>query len=146
MRVLSARGSELEREFPFGVVRQLFEPRRWPARRVRAAAAAAAGAVFASADDAAAEAGDACFAALHGLYWLALNLAASQPLLLAVDDLHWVRPPVAALPRLPRCGALEGMPILVAATLRSAEPGTDPALLGRDRPRPGHRRRCAPAR
>ena len=25
MRVLSARGSELEREFPFGVVRQLFE-------------------------------------------------------------------------------------------------------------------------
>ena len=26
MRVLAARGSELEREFPFGVVRQLFEP------------------------------------------------------------------------------------------------------------------------
>ena len=26
MRVLTARGSELEREFPFGVVRQLFEP------------------------------------------------------------------------------------------------------------------------
>jgi len=26
LRVLSARGSELEREFPFGVVRQLFEP------------------------------------------------------------------------------------------------------------------------
>ena len=25
-RVLSARGSQLEREFPFGVVRQLFEP------------------------------------------------------------------------------------------------------------------------
>ena len=38
MRVLTARGSELEREFPFGVVRQLFEPplmdgearERWP--------------------------------------------------------------------------------------------------------------------
>ena len=26
MRVLAARGCELEREFPFGVVRQLFEP------------------------------------------------------------------------------------------------------------------------
>jgi hypothetical protein len=26
LRVLSARGSELEREFPFGIVRQLFEP------------------------------------------------------------------------------------------------------------------------
>ena len=27
MRALTARGSELEREFAFGVVRQLFEPR-----------------------------------------------------------------------------------------------------------------------
>jgi hypothetical protein len=26
MRVLAGRGGELEREFPFGVVRQLFEP------------------------------------------------------------------------------------------------------------------------
>ena len=36
MRVLTARGSELEREFPFGVVRQLFEP---PLKRARAFAA-----------------------------------------------------------------------------------------------------------
>ncbi len=26
---------------------------------------------------------------LHGLYWLAVNVAAKQPLLLVVDDLHW---------------------------------------------------------
>ncbi|MGH2762068.1 MAG: hypothetical protein ACRDL4_07425 [Thermoleophilaceae bacterium] len=29
------------------------------------------------------------FAGLHGLYWLTLNLAGVEPLLLAVDDLHW---------------------------------------------------------
>ena len=32
---------------------------------------------------------DAGFAGLNGLYWLTLNLAGEEPLLLAVDDLHW---------------------------------------------------------
>jgi hypothetical protein len=48
-RVLSARGTELEREFPFGMVRQLFEPLRtepdeW--ERVLGGSAAAARSVF----------------------------------------------------------------------------------------------------
>ena len=38
MRALTARGSELEREFAFGVVRQLFEPVLGRKRRARAAA------------------------------------------------------------------------------------------------------------
>ena len=45
MRVLAARAGELEREFPFGVVRQLFEPvLADPGRREAAFAGAAAGA------------------------------------------------------------------------------------------------------
>jgi hypothetical protein len=77
VRVLSARGSELEREFPFGVVRQLFEPAlsdedardRW-----LAGAAAAAEPIFGAAvPDSPAVATDASFAALHGLYWLTAN-------------------------------------------------------------------------
>ena len=32
---------------------------------------------------------DASFAALHGLYWLAANLARERPLLLAIDDAQW---------------------------------------------------------
>ena len=47
--VLSARGGELEREFPFGVVRQLFESRlvdEGERERVLAGAAAGAAAVF----------------------------------------------------------------------------------------------------
>ena len=126
LRVLSARGSELEREFPFGVVRQLFEPALNDT--VFAGAAEGARAVFASPDDPAAEGGDSSFATLHGLYWLALNLAENQSLLIAVDDLHWVdRPSLRFLAYALR--RAEGMPILFAAGLRSAEAGTDPALV-----------------
>jgi predicted ATPase len=92
MLVLAARGSELEREFPFGAVRQLFEAVvADPARRdsALAGAAAPAQAVLGSLPDGRDDHGDASFAALHGLFWLALNLAADRPLLLAIDDLQW---------------------------------------------------------
>ena len=126
MRVLSGRGSELEREFPFGLVRQLFEPVLDDGAFTGAAEAARP--VFASPDDSAADGGDSSFATLHGLYWLALNLAESEPLLLAVDDLHWVdRPSLRFLAYALR--RTEGMPILFAAGLRSAEAGADPALV-----------------
>jgi DNA-binding CsgD family transcriptional regulator len=73
--------------------------------------------------------GDVSFAALHGLFWVALNLAAEGPLMLAIDDLHWCdRPSLRFVAYLAR--RLEGQPVLVAATVRSGEPGTDVALLG----------------
>ena len=130
LHVLPARASELEREFGFGVVRQLFEglvadPARGPAALAGAAAPAAA--VF-DAPDAGEGEGLASFAALHGLFWLSANLAGQRPLLLAVDDLHWCdRPSLRFLAYLAR--RLEGLPILIAATVRSGEPGTDPTLL-----------------
>jgi len=126
IRALAGRGSELEREFPFGVVRQLFEPVLAEVGRevAFAGAAAPARAVFAGEADE-----GATFAVLHGLYWLTLNVGAERPLVLAVDDLHWCdRPSLRFLAYLtPR---LEGAPLLLGATLRSAEPGTDPVLLG----------------
>jgi DNA-binding SARP family transcriptional activator/DNA-binding CsgD family transcriptional regulator len=129
MAVLSARGSELEREFPFGVARQLFEAALVdPARRDRlfSGAAAPARAVFEAPSGE--PAGDASFAALHALFWLAVNLTADAPLLLAIDDLHWVDSPslrfIAYLTR-----RLEGLPIAIATTLRSGEPPTDQALI-----------------
>ena len=65
----------------------------------------------------AADGGDASFAALHGLYWLTVNLAGGRPLLLAIDDLHWAdRPSLRFLAYLAR--RLEGLPVLVAASLR----------------------------
>jgi DNA-binding CsgD family transcriptional regulator len=126
IRALSARGSELEREFPFGVVRQLFEPVLAEVGRD----VAFAGAAEAARPVLEGDAGEgATFAVLHGLYWLTLNVGAERPLVLAVDDLHWCdRPSLRFLAYLvPR---LEGAPLLFGATLRTAEPGTDPVLLG----------------
>jgi AAA ATPase domain len=129
---LSARSSELEREFPYGVVRQLFEGvLADPAVRERALAGAAAAArpVFESLEpEPPGEAGAASFATLHGLYWLMVNLAADRPLVLAVDDLHWCdRPSLRFLAYVTR--RLDGLPVLLGVTLRTTDPGSDPALM-----------------
>ncbi len=127
--VLSARGSELERDFAFGVVRQLFEAElATPQARTRLLrdAAAPAAAVFGDLDQAV---GDASFATLHGLYWLVLNLAEDTPVVLSVDDLQWCdRPSLRFLEYLAR--RLEGQPVLLVAGTRDGEPGVDPLLLG----------------
>jgi DNA-binding NarL/FixJ family response regulator len=132
LRVLAARAGELERDFPFGVVRQLFEglvAQSGQRERLLVRAAAPAASVFGALDDAAATSADATFATLHGLFWLSLNLAEQQPLLLAIDDLHWCdRASLRFLAYLVR--RLEDVPILVAATLRTAEPGVDAQLVG----------------
>jgi DNA-binding CsgD family transcriptional regulator len=128
LRVLSARAGELEREFAFGVAGQLFEPAL--AERGEALFAGAAGSargVFElspAGDDL-----DPSFAVLHGLYWLTVNLSADRPVLLAVDDLHWCdRASLRFLAYLVR--RLEGLPVLVLASLRPAQPGVDASLVG----------------
>ncbi len=92
--VCSARGGELERDFPFGVVRQLFESQLVDdseRSRLLAGAAKAAAPVFGGhgAVEAGEAVGEGTFAVLHGLYWLTINLCSSRALMLAVDDLHW---------------------------------------------------------
>lgn len=134
LRVLTARGSELERLFSFGVVRQLLEAHLGdPAVRERAlsGSAAPAHAAFGTGGDGPAEdpAADVSFTTLHGLFWLALNLAEEQPLVLAVDDLQWAdQASLRFLGYL--AGRLEGQPVLVMATLRTGDHGADVALLG----------------
>ena len=127
--MLAARSSELEREFGFGVVRQLFEGAVAEDRdRALAGAAATAAPLFAVGGEGHGDGEAASFAVLHGLYWLTQNLAAERPLLLAIDDLHWTdRPSLRFLAYLAR--RLDGAPVLAPATLRTGEPGTDPALL-----------------
>ena len=92
LRVLSARGGEHEGEFAFGVVRQLFEPllaTAAPETRTEffSGAATLAEPLF----DPAAVANqpgstDASFAMLHGLYWLAANVAFERP---TTKDFVW---------------------------------------------------------
>jgi DNA-binding CsgD family transcriptional regulator len=128
-RVFAARGSELEIDFPFGVVRQLFEGALTdPQARglALADAAAPAEAVFGAPGEGAGQ--DVSFSSLHGLLWLTLNLAADEPLLLLVDDLHWCdRPSLRFLAYLTH--RLDGSSLGVLTGLRSTDPGVDPALV-----------------
>jgi DNA-binding CsgD family transcriptional regulator len=99
MRVLRSRATEMETNFAFGVVRQLFEPALMEASEVErsdlmeGAAGVAAGMLGLAGAPAAHSPPplgvDPSFAILHGLYWLCANLAARAPLCLIVDDAHW---------------------------------------------------------
>src|SRR5215213_10541103 len=138
MRVLRARGTELERDFAFGVARQLFEPSLVDASEheradlLHVAAGVAAGLLgLPDAPPAAVPPSwgiDPSFAILHGLYWLCANLSAADPLCVIVDDAHWadaasLRYLAFLLTRLEELDAA-----LVVAT-RPREAGTDAELL-----------------
>src|SRR5205085_6335976 len=74
--VLRSRGSELERDFSYGVVRQLFEPVVTAAAdEVFHGAASLASPVFDLATAEAVSVAEASYASLHGLFWLTANLA-----------------------------------------------------------------------
>ena len=125
---LSARGAELERDFAYGVVRQLFEApvlAASPPERAEllAGAAGRAAALFGAAapqDDAAGGLLDPSFAILHGLYWLCANLGRRSTLLLCIDDAHWADQ--ASLRFLNYLGRrVEELPIAVVAATRPAQ-------------------------
>ncbi len=129
-RVLTARASDLEREFPFGVVRQLFDPLLVDAdQRGRWLAGSAAGAVRVfEPSEAADETSGVSFEVLDGLFWLTAHIAAQGPLLLVVDDLHLCdRSSLRFIAYLER--RLEGLNILIATAARVGEAGADSSLL-----------------
>ncbi|MDH6137589.1 DNA-binding CsgD family transcriptional regulator [Kitasatospora sp. MAA4] len=131
--VATARGMELESDFAFGVVRQLFEPLLAGSdpqqrRQLLSGAAGQADPVFGPVTT-----GDSAehdFAVLHGLLWLTTNLSEQRPLMLLVDDMHWAD--VASLQflayLLPR---LDALGVCVVAALRRGEPGSGRQLLER---------------
>lgn len=136
LAVLHARGGELERDFAYGVVRQLFEP------FLSSMADDERGAVFAGAAGVAAShlgllppstavsRVDPVHPVLHGLYWLTANLAAQKSLLISVDDAHWSdAPSLRWFHYLVR--RLEELPVLVLFSARPADPDAEPELLAR---------------
>ena len=149
MGVLSARGGEFEREFAYGVVRQLLEPALAGTSAARRATLLAGPAGHAAAlldlvapsgrrsrEDSApappALSGDVSPEILHGLYWLVVALAEPDGLLLVFDDAHWFDAPsrrfIAYLAH-----RLEELPLLAILALRTGEPdGTGTLLAGLD--------------
>jgi DNA-binding CsgD family transcriptional regulator len=140
-RTLRARGGEMERDFPYGVVRQLLEREVRDLEGARLAGAARlAGPVlgFETADAAASEEAEREFAFCHGLYWLVCDLAETQPLLLIVDDLHQVDPPsLRFLLYLAR--RIQGLRIAIVCALRDGAAESDPASIARLGAEPGAR-------
>ena len=134
MQTDAARGGELESGLPWGVVRGLFEPglaAASKAERRRLLGGAAELARIALRSDAPRRppiAAESLGAALHGLYWLAANTAARQPLLIAVDDAHWAdMPSVRWLAYL--AVRVEDLPVLVLATVRPPRAGAHSGSL-----------------
>jgi DNA-binding CsgD family transcriptional regulator len=136
--VLAAQASELERQYAFGVVRQLLEARvrRSPAW-LDGAAAAATPAFDPTAGTGTAVGFDGVsLAVLHGLYWLTVNACAETPVMLVVDDVHWCDQ--ASLRFLAYLGRrLEGMSLLILTGLRSGEPSREDPLVAEMARQPG---------
>ena len=136
LTALTARGSELERDFAYGLVRQLFEAllvAASPPERAEFLAGAAGHAarlfgLAAARDDAADALLDPSFAILHGLYWLSANLGRRSPLLLCVDDVHWADQ--ASLRFVHYLGRrVRELPIAVVAAMRPAGPADGSPML-----------------
>jgi DNA-binding NarL/FixJ family response regulator len=136
MLVLRARGGEYERDFPYGVVRQLFEPLltgKDARAELLSGSAALAGPVF----DAGAGVDGDPFSVQHGLYWLTVELASSAPLLLLVDDAQWAdQASLRALAYIAR--RLDGLAACLLLTVRTGEPGEPVQLLDEIRRECGH--------
>jgi DNA-binding CsgD family transcriptional regulator len=138
--VLTARGGELETDFAFGVVRQLFDrrvARSSPDEReaLFSGAASLAAGLF-SVGEAGAPPPEDRFALLHGLYWLAAALAGERPLALIVDDAHWAdEPSLEWLEYLAR--RIEDLPVVIVLAARSTEPEAPVPVLEALRTEPG---------
>jgi class 3 adenylate cyclase/tetratricopeptide (TPR) repeat protein len=131
--VLAARSAELEQEFAYGVVRQLFEPflaslPNGDRDDLLSGTAALAQRLFDDEELTGATPADVPFAVLNGLYRLATNLAQRRPLALVVDDLHWADAPTLRwLQFLSR--RLEGLRLLVVISTRPPEQSVERELL-----------------
>ena len=94
MYTISVRATELERSYPYGVVRQTADSvQLGKSDEDRAAlftgAARLALPILEPGSDEKPDNPELMYQRLHGLYWLIANLARQQPLLISIDDAQW---------------------------------------------------------
>ncbi|HVW46926.1 MAG TPA: AAA family ATPase [Solirubrobacterales bacterium] len=131
-RVLKATGSEMERDFGFGIVRQLFGPLLRaldPAGRARlfAGPVALAAAIFGLAEPGALDLSPT-EASLYGLFWMVVGLTETGPLVISVDDAHWADVPSLRFLRY-LAQRFDGVPVTAALAARPNEPGIQAETL-----------------
>ncbi|MER6942618.1 BTAD domain-containing putative transcriptional regulator [Nonomuraea sp. NPDC000554] len=127
-QVAWAQAHPLEREYDYGVARQVFEPILYsmPEKErhelLRGTVEPAADIVWHNRPSSGGPDG------LHALYRLAVRLAERAPLLIAIDDLQWCDPgSLRWLAYLAR--RIEEVPLVVAATRATGVPAGDDQLL-----------------
>jgi DNA-binding CsgD family transcriptional regulator len=129
---LQATGDETETSMAWGVVRQMVERSvtRYAGEVRRAIldgpAGAALRALDGAPDAATGDVGDAGLAGtLHALWWVAIDLSASRPLLITVDDAQWAdQPSLRFLGYLAR--RVADLPIALVVATRPPSGGTGP--------------------
>ncbi|QTR06144.1 AAA family ATPase, partial [Saccharothrix algeriensis] len=125
---LQAVGDALESAMAWGVVRQLVERSvsRYRGGTRAAILAGPAGDALRALDAAADDPGEAGPArTLHALWWVAVDLSATRPLLITVDDAHWADPSsLHFLVYLAR--RIADLPIALVVATRPPEANTGP--------------------
>jgi DNA-binding CsgD family transcriptional regulator len=133
MYTISVRATELERSYPYGLVRQSADSvslERTPEERA-ALFTGAARLALPILDPASAEGDDSpelMYQRLHGLYWLTANLARERPLLVCVDDAQWADEASMAAQRFLSL-RISDLPMVLLLAVRTVEVGQLPVPL-----------------
>jgi DNA-binding CsgD family transcriptional regulator/exonuclease VII small subunit len=143
MYTVSVRATELERSYPYGIVRQSADSVALdkPDEERSALFTGAARLALPILDPASAEEADnpeLMYQRLHGLYWVTANLAREQPLLITIDDAQWADEASMAAERFLSL-RIADLPMVLLLAVRTAEVGplavplaeilSDPATL-----------------
>ncbi|WP_198654597.1 ATP-binding protein [Nocardia aurea] len=135
VEILATCGGELEREYPFGLVRRLLEARVLQATdSERVALFRGHAALAESLLEPAAARGESPltdeFHLIHSLYWLVANLVDDTDLVLIADDLQWADE-LSLRFLLYLAQRLAELPITIIGAIRTGEPAAETELIER---------------
>jgi DNA-binding CsgD family transcriptional regulator len=127
MYTIGVRATELERSYPYGIVRQTADSvslDKTPEERAAlfTGAARLALPLLDPGSEEELDTPELMYQRLHGLYWLTANLAREQPLLIAVDDAQWADEASMAAERFLSL-RIADLPMVLLLTVRTAEVG-----------------------
>jgi DNA-binding CsgD family transcriptional regulator len=127
MYVISVRATELERSYPYGIVRQTADSVELDksAEERSALFTGAARLALPILDPGSAEATDSpelMYQRLHGLYWLTANMAREQPLVITIDDAQWADEASMAAERFLSL-RIADLPMVLLLAVRTADVG-----------------------
>src|ERR687893_185833 len=133
MYSISVRATELERSYPYGIVRQTADSVALDKTDEERAAlfTGAARLALPFLDPGSEEELDSpelMYQRLHGLYWLTANLAREQPLLICVDDAQWADEASMAAERFLSL-RIADLPMVLLLAVRTMEVGQLPVPL-----------------